>query len=184
MKKKVILSMKEALILACTAPLLFLTDIFCYVILHENKSIIDTSFKNIMMWILYIFIFIFIFLVMICLFYTLAVAKRNYQIGLTVAGLINLISVWCQNDIKKINWELIAVIIWIGTDIVISFFISKKIGELKIGSIFKTVEVTETYHKYGKEIKKCEKTYPVLLPIIVAIISASGAIIASVITKR
>ncbi len=170
--------LKKGWIAACIAPLLFLTDIFLYVVVHKSKSIKDTNFENISWWILYIFVFIFIFLIIFYLLYCLAVSKLGINISLIIISFCNLIS------IIYISRVPVAIFVWIFTDIIISIIFTIKFDGLKIESIFKTIEVTETYHRYGKEIKKQEKTYPVALPIIVAIISASGAIIAAAIAKR
>lgn len=177
---------KNAMIFACMVPLLLLADELCYIMIRLNVP--SNSYRNFGIETLRFYIYI--FLVMTCIYLLICLViisrdKTKFGKFIFVALIvINILSLWSTPDLRIISSEHLANTIWIVTDIGIAAGISTKFNELKIGSIFKTVEVTETYRKYGKEIKKREKTYPVLLPIIVAVISASGAIIASLVTKK
>ncbi len=181
---------KNTLVFACTVPLLLLADMLGYIITHQQMQGLGNinNYKDMGIWMVQFFVYMFLCMTTIYLLLGLSMMikseKNNQKFWFIFLIVINLIFLWCPPDPIIISKEHLVIIVWLVTDGLIAGFISTKFNELKIKSIFKTIEVTETYHKYGKEIKKCEKTYPVLLPIIVAIISASGAIIASAIAKK
>lgn len=71
-----------------------------------------------------------------------------------------------------------------------TFFITDFIICLGIGKylrpwreVFITKEIKKTYKIHGTTIEKTTKNYPILLPITVALITASGAIIAALLKK-
>lgn len=179
------IKIKNVWVFACTVPLLLLADIFVYIIIHIKVKV---DINNLGMWIVQFCVYIFLVMVMIYLSFCLGLMvnndKNKLKFFLVFLIIINLIFTSSKSDFGSVSKEFVALSVWLVTDIIIAGITSIKFDEFKLKSFFKTTKITKTYRKYGKEIKEEEKTYPVLLPIIVAIISASGAIIASVITKK
>ena len=184
------IKIKNVLVFACTVPLLLLADMLGYIVINlPIKALVSlTDYKDIGMWLVQFFVYMFLVMttiyLLICLGTIINDEKNKQKFLLIFLLVLNLVFLWCTPTLWFISKEHLAIIVWLITDTIIAWIISSKFDELKIKSFFKTTKITKTYRKYGKEIKEEEKTYPVLLPILIAIISASGAIIASIITKN
>lgn len=106
------LKIKNVLIFACTVSLLFLADIFSYIVANMKIKI---DINNLGMWVVQVFIYIFLVMTTIylltCLGTIINNGKNNQKFWLIFTIIINLIFLWDTPDFGFISKEFIASIV-------------------------------------------------------------------------
>ena len=176
--------LKNAVICSALSPLLIFADMLCYIILKkfENSKIVWQQSVYLLVYI-YIIVMLLTFLILLVkLGYSLYKTKWNKILFLkatypnfvfVILIIINLGELYYCDKIC----EQFIVSSWLFIDIAIAWIIANNLDSVK--STFITKEEKTTYNFGYLTIENTKKNYPILLPIITAIITAAGAIIAS-----